>query len=109
MLRTLVSNIYAGIEDFLGPSVIDGRLNHVRLALATWCYWIHSRIFRIPDRFGFFSLGPPRLQVEESYIFVVVVFFTSQMVFYGEIAIFLVSLMGDRPVKPFAAMSRAER
>ena len=60
MLGSLARNIYAGIKDFLGPSIIDGRLNHVRLALATRCYWIQSRIFRIPDRFGFISPGPPR-------------------------------------------------
>ena len=75
MPRNLVSNIYAGIKDLLGPSVIDGHLNHVHLALATQCYWTQSRIFCIPDRFGFFSPGPPRLQAEESALFIIVVFF----------------------------------
>lgn len=103
MLFKLVSNIHAVIKDFLGPSVIDSRLNHYRLALATRCYWIQSRIFRIPDRFGFFS-SIPRLQVEESAIFVILVFITGQMVFYGGLTVYLVSLMGDRPVKSLAAM-----
>jgi hypothetical protein len=78
MLQRLVSNIYATVR-------------------------IQSRVFRIPDRFGFISAGPPRLQVEESAIFVFVAFVVSQMVFYGGITVFILSLMGDRPVKSFAA------
>ena len=62
----LVRNVYLYIKDLLGPSVIDGRLNQPRLALAIQCYWFQSRILRLPDRFGFFAPGPPRLQVEES-------------------------------------------
>jgi len=69
MLRSLARNTYTLIKDFLGPSVIDGQLNPVRLALALRLYWVQSRIFRIPDRFGFTSAGPPRLQVDESFIF----------------------------------------
>jgi len=104
MLQRLVTNIYATIKGFFDPSVMDGRVNPVRLALATRVYWIQSRIFRIPDRFGFISAGPPRLQVEESAIFVFLVFVVSQMVFYGAITVFLASLMDDRPVKSIAVM-----
>lgn len=104
MLSNLISNIHAGIKDFLGPAVIDGRLNQSHLALATRCYWIQSRILRIPDRFGFFASGPPRLQVEESGILVFVVFVTCHLVFYAGLAVYLVSLLGNRPVKSFAAL-----
>ena len=103
MLRNLVSNASTGVKDFFGPSVMDGRLNQPRLALATQCYWIQSRIFHVPDRLGFFASGPPRLQVEESIVFVLVVFIISQMVFYGGIAVFLASLTDDRPVMLLAA------
>ena len=97
--------MYAVIKDFFAPPVVDGRLNPVSLALATRCYWIQSRVFRIPDRFGFISAGPPRLQVEESVILFIAVFLTIQMFFLAGITVFIVSLMdGDRPVKSLAAM-----
>ncbi len=59
MLRNLVSNIYVGIKDFLGPSVIDGRLNprpsrpHPPDATG------FSRGYSASPSFGFFSSGPP--------------------------------------------------
>lgn len=104
MLGSLARNTYTLIKDFLGPSVIDGEPNPVRLALAQRCYWVQSRIFRIPDRFGFISAGPPRLQVEESFVFVVVVWCISQSVIYGGFVVFVVHLMGDKPVKSTAAL-----
>lgn len=103
MLSNLVSNINDAIRAFFGPSVVDGRLNPTCLALATQCYWIQSRILRIPDRFGFFS-SSPRLQVEEIGIFVLVVFVTSHMAYYAALVVYLAYLKGDRPVKSFAAM-----
>ncbi|KAK3990689.1 hypothetical protein QBC44DRAFT_380337 [Cladorrhinum sp. PSN332] len=104
MLGSLPNNIYANIKGFLAPSVVDGRLNPVRLALATRCYEIQSRVFRIPDRFAFISPSPPRLQIEEVAILIIVAFVVIQMAFYGAITVFLVSLMDNKPVKSFAAM-----
>lgn len=85
----LIRNIHLYIKDLLGPSVIDARLNQPRLALATHCYWFQSRILRIPDRFGFFAPGPPRLQVEESSNFIFLLLFLIQIGFYGLICIFV--------------------
>ncbi|KAK1826918.1 hypothetical protein QBC39DRAFT_363133 [Podospora conica] len=105
MLPGLVSNLCALAKDFWGPSVVDGHLNHARLALATRCYWIQSRIFHIPDRLGFISAGPPRLQVDEIHLLVYLAIAASlTAVFCVGIAALLVSLKpGNESVKFFAA------
>ena len=66
MPHDLVHNAVRAIKGFLKPQVVDGRLNPVRLAVATRGYWIQSHVLHIPDRFGWFSPGPPRLQVHQA-------------------------------------------
>ncbi|RYP65286.1 hypothetical protein DL770_009032 [Monosporascus sp. CRB-9-2] len=65
MPLSLTSGILKAVKALLSPQIIDNRLNPYYLAVATRAYWIQSHILRIPDRFGFFSPGPPRLQVLE--------------------------------------------
>jgi hypothetical protein len=48
---------------------INNRLNPVYLAIAASGYQIQSQLLHIPDRYSFFSSGPPRAQVEEGAAF----------------------------------------
>ncbi|KAK4224396.1 hypothetical protein QBC38DRAFT_514982 [Podospora fimiseda] len=100
-----MSNIYANIKGFFAPSVVDGRLNPVSLALATRFYYIQSRIFRIHDRFGFFS-PIPRLQIDEVAVLFVAVFFVLHVAFYGALIVFFLSL-GDEDDKTAKMLDEA--
>ncbi|GKT62055.1 hypothetical protein ColTof4_02316 [Colletotrichum tofieldiae] len=50
---------------FFAPQVIDNRLNPVHLAIGIRCYQIQTEILGIPEQYGLFSSGPPRLQVHQ--------------------------------------------
>ncbi|KAI1801650.1 hypothetical protein F4811DRAFT_555645 [Daldinia bambusicola] len=54
--------------------VIDHQLNAVRLAVGSRAYGIQSRVLGLPDRYGVFSPGPPRLQVYEARRFLATAF-----------------------------------
>ncbi|KAI1098238.1 hypothetical protein F4804DRAFT_338421 [Jackrogersella minutella] len=57
------------INDLIGPEVSRNGLNLAQLRFARRGYQIQSQILHIPDRVGFFSPGPARLQVREGAIF----------------------------------------
>ncbi|KAK6954768.1 hypothetical protein Daesc_004737 [Daldinia eschscholtzii] len=60
-----MSNLFS--TAFFKEDVIhNNTLNPVRLAVGARCYRIQSRLLRIPDRYGIFSPGPPRLQVYQA-------------------------------------------
>lgn len=73
MLRDLISDILATTKGVFAGEIVNNRLNPVRLAITTTGYRIQSRMLHIPDRMGFFSSGPPRLQVHEATCFIVLV------------------------------------
>ena len=54
---------------FAGP-VINGELNPAALTFGQAGYRIQSQKLHIPDRFGWFAPGPPRLQVYDALDFV---------------------------------------
>jgi hypothetical protein len=47
------------LEDELDAS---GNINQNHLAISAYCYHIQSETFRIPDRWGWFTPGTPRLR-----------------------------------------------
>ncbi|TID02395.1 hypothetical protein CH35J_003663 [Colletotrichum higginsianum] len=55
--------------EFFAPQVIDNRLNPVHLAIGIFGYQIQTEILGIPEQYGFFSSGPPRLQVSQGIMF----------------------------------------
>lgn len=59
------SRIFAPLKSPAFPKVVDGRINPSLLVIARRGYWVQSRLLRIPDRFGFFSSGPPLLQAHQ--------------------------------------------
>lgn len=65
----MLDNTRKAIKMFrAGPVLSDPpRLNPVHLSLANTAYRIQSQTLGIPDRFGIFSTGPPRLQVWEAH------------------------------------------
>ena len=57
--------IVTTIKLAFGNQIIHNTLNPVHLAIGTRGYWLQSHILHVPHRVGFFSSGPPRLQVLE--------------------------------------------
>lgn len=64
-----LSQISTTVKLLLGELIIDGQLNPVHLAIGRRGYGIQSRTLRIPDRCGWFSPGPARLQAEQGFLF----------------------------------------
>ena len=73
MSGKFIGNILTILKEAFAGEIVNNQLNSLRLAIATTGYRIQSCTLQIPDRFGFFSPGPPRLQVFEglSFIFMV--------------------------------------
>ncbi|KAK1853901.1 hypothetical protein CCHR01_03439 [Colletotrichum chrysophilum] len=65
-------SIAATLKQIFGPEIRDNnRLNTAHLAIATRGYHIQTEILHIPERFGIFSSGPPRLQAHQGFLFVI--------------------------------------
>ena len=94
MLANLLSKIFAiPIQVFAGE-IVNDQLNPLHLAVATTGYRIQSRTLQIPDRFGFFSSGPPRLQVHEGSFFIVTASWTCLNLIFHPFMFFLGCLYG---------------
>jgi hypothetical protein len=89
-VRSLVA-----IKKFFGPQRIDGQLNPVHLGVAAHGYWIQSSVLHIPNRFGFFSPGPPRLQVFHGALFAFISFSLSILSVLGAFIILWVGARGE--------------
>ena len=76
MLQDLITNVLAAREALLAGGVIGNRLNPWHLNLAASAYRIQAYTLQIPDRFGFFLPGPPRLQVYQAAMFMILFFMT---------------------------------
>lgn len=90
-MLTAVKNVFGGQVDS------NGSINPALLAIAIRGHWVQSQIFHIPDRWGFFPPGPPRLQVYEGQAFVGIVVAHSFTNMLGPIAVYLV-IRNNRPV-----------
>lgn len=66
MLRDLLHNAVASSRDICAGEFVDDRPNPRYLSIANGGYRIQSRTLRIPDRLGFFTSGPPPLQVHQT-------------------------------------------
>ena len=106
MPHNLTGNFLATAKGFLGPEIVDNRLNPVLLATATSGYRIQSHLLHIPDRFGFFLPGPPRLQVYQGAFFAFVVTGTCFSIVLGGFALLLMKLNG-RPISPWLVVAMA--
>ena len=83
----------------IGKSVYAGQidkngLNPFHLAVATEGYRIQSHTLHVPDRMGFFSPGPPRLQVYEASSFFFLVCWVSFSIGFSGFMTFLIKLLG---------------
>jgi hypothetical protein len=78
-----ISTFLPTFKQAFGPQIINNRsLNPVQAAIGIRGYHIQSKVLHIPDRFGFFSPGPLRLQVREGALFVRAICF-GQVLFTG--------------------------
>jgi hypothetical protein len=98
MPHKLISDIFskslAAVKGFWAPDVVDNRLNPVHLAVARHGYWIQLHILHIPDRFGFFSSGPPRLQAYEGASFATLVICYGLLIIWGGFSVLLLNIGG---------------
>lgn len=93
-----VNDTFQTIKMLFGREVLNDppRLNPALLAFAVNAYRIQSQILRIPDRFGLFSAGPPRLQVWEADMFVKGMLFPlSMMAALGLFAVWMLRVAGN--------------
>lgn len=106
MVHNPISNILAITKGVFAGEIVNNRLNPIHLAIATTGYRIQSHTLHIPDRIGFFSSGPPRLQVHEAASFIVLVVGACFSVISGGFVVFLLRLCGlPNSSKLGAAMS----
>ena len=66
MLHDLFRNVLTIPRAIYAGEMINDRPNPFYVNLASTGYRLQSVTFRIPDQYGFFSAGPPRLQVDEA-------------------------------------------
>ena len=90
----MFSKLTAFAKGLLAGQVVDNHLNPLHLAIATTGYHIQSNILHIPNRFGIFSTGHPRLQVHEATAFIVLVFATCFSLLSGFFVVSLFKLLG---------------
>jgi hypothetical protein len=98
MPRNPTNSILKAIKAFVGPQITkDNGLNPVHLEIATLGYRIQSHMLHIPDRFGFFSSGPPRLQVYKGALFASLIVMLVYSIFWGALIVFLSLFRVDPP------------
>lgn len=96
MSRNFISSILHNITVTFSPQITaSNTLNPDLLTLGTTGYWIQSHILYIPDRYGFFSPGPPRLQVNQGFLFIFLSIMIVSSLFCGAFTVFVVSLRPD--------------
>lgn len=74
---SLLGKSLALTKAFSAGQVVNNQLNPLYLAIATTGYRIQSNTLHVPEYFGLFSSGPPRLQVHQATVFVVMVIATA--------------------------------
>lgn len=104
MLHDLISNILAITQGVFAGEIVNNRLNPIRLAIATTGYHIQSRTLHIPDLIGFFSSGPPRLQVHEATCFILVVCWVCFSIISSSLLVSMVRLAGKPNSGKFGAV-----
>jgi len=91
-------SIAAAVKNCLLDQVdSDGNLNPTLLALASRCYRIQSHVLHVPDNWGFFSPGPPRLQVHQGAGLVVVLGLQVHTAALGGFVVYML-VIRNRPV-----------
>jgi hypothetical protein len=93
MSRKSIGNIIVTAKAFMAGEIFDNHLNPIHLKIATTVYGIQLQL-PVPDRLGFFSPGPPRLQVREAASFVGLIIVTCFLILYGGFVLFLLRLLG---------------
>ena len=94
MLGNLIINILAVSRELVAGQVVNNQLNPRLLSVATTGYRVQSHTLQIPDRFGVFSSGPPRLQVHQAFDFIVLVTWTCLNLIFATFLVFLGILYG---------------
>ena len=89
-----LSSILAILKQALAGQIVNNQLNPLHLNIATTGYRIQSQTLKTPDRFGFFSPGPPRLQVHEGLYFLIMLGWIGLNVIFNAFSVFVCRLAG---------------
>ena len=97
-------SLFIATKQLFGPRWIEGQLNPVHLTIAAHGYRMQSSVLHIPDRFGFFSPGLPRLQAFQGALFGLVSFHLGITCMLGACIIIWVRARGDPTLALATAM-----
>ena len=103
MFNKTLTNILTIPREAFAGQIINDRLNPFHLALASNGYRVQSRTLRIPDRYGFFSPGPPRLQVYEAVDFITMICCIAIILVFNALMVFASRLDRLPPPKPLGS------
>ena len=104
MSGELISNIRAIPKMAFAGQIVNNQLNPLHLAIANTGYRIQSRKLQIPDRFGLFAPGPPRLQVHEGWSFIIMVCWICLTLASNAFSVFLSRRYGLPACQKFGAI-----
>lgn len=96
-ITKMSGNLTNSIFDFIITLFSDqvtasNSLNPAHLAIATKGYWIQLSLLGIPDQYGFFSRGPPRLQVFQGFYLTIICIWMICVICSGAFLAFIVSM-----------------
>lgn len=94
MPSNFISDTFETIKGAFAGQIVNNRLNPVHHSIATTGYRIQPTTLHIPDRYGFFSPGPARLQVWEAMSFIYVGFQCCIGIASDILIVFLARLFG---------------
>ncbi|KAL2063982.1 hypothetical protein VTL71DRAFT_4476 [Oculimacula yallundae] len=75
MVLNLIYKVVYHARQLFAPQVLSSgsnNLNPTLLSIGQAGHYLQSRYFSIPDRYGFFTAGPPRLQVYQGFLVVAI-------------------------------------
>ena len=104
MFGRLFNNVLAILQEVFAGQIVNNQLNPRHLAVATTGYRIQSQTLQIPDRFGLFSPGPPRLQVHEGLSFIIMVGWICLTLVSNALSVFLSRRYGLPACQKFGAI-----
>lgn len=86
------------LKKLFDPVMIDGEVNPAQLAFGARGYHIQTKTLHIPERFGFFSSGPPRLQARQGFCLIFILLLCVSFYALCFVLLFMLWVQG-RPVK----------
>lgn len=104
---SFIGTILAAIGAIFVPRNPNEPINPYSLAVSTSGYRVQSQVLHIPDRFGYFSPGPPSVQVKEGAFVTFLTIALSVANFMGAIIFFFLKVQGNPNANMMPVISMA--